>query len=105
MAQASQFFVNVKDKAATMTSDFSKKMSYTGDVIYFETGDERGDEDIRASLASQADQMLTYEALKLLLVRLTQGKDVRRFYPDIVMCLHKSPHETKRLAYLILAQS
>ncbi len=32
------------------------------------------------------------------------GKDIRRFYPDVVMCIHKSPHETKRLAYLILAQ-
>ena len=32
------------------------------------------------------------------------GKDIKRFYPDIVMCLHKSPHASKRLAYLILAQ-
>ena len=47
--------------------------------------------------------METYDALKLLHVRLLLGKDINRFYPDIVMCIHKSPHESKRLAYLILA--
>lgn len=105
MAQAVQLFDQVRDKASTMTVEFTKKMSYAGDVVYFETGDERDDDYIRRQLACQDDQMETYEALKLLLVRLTQGKDIRRFYPDIVMCLHKSPHETKRLAYLVLAQS
>ena len=50
------------------------------------------------------DSSETYDALKLLHVRLLTGKDIKRFYPDIVMSLHKAPHETKRLAYLILTQ-
>ena len=47
MAQATRLFGQVKDKASTFTADFAKKMPYAGDILYFETGDERDDDMIR----------------------------------------------------------
>lgn len=100
--QASRFFDSVSTTASNLTSELSKKIQYTGDMVYFEA-DDKQDEDLRCMLAA-TDSFQSYEALKVLHVRLTRGQDIRRFYPDIVMCIHKEPHESKRLAYLILVQ-
>ena len=42
-------------KASTWTAEISKKMSYTGDTVYFEA-DDKDDEEVRTMLAaSQLD--------------------------------------------------
>ena len=56
---------SISDKAGSSLNAIQKKMNYNGDVVFFETGADYQDEDIRAKLASQLDQD-TYEVLKLL---------------------------------------
>ena len=46
---------SISDKAGSSLKEIQKKITYNGDVVFFETGDEYQDETIRQKLASQLD--------------------------------------------------
>ena len=34
-----------------------------------------------------------------------KGKDISRFFPDVVICMHKQSNDLKKLSYIILTQT